>query len=97
MFGFALLKLFIPDDEHVFIAFPHEIMFTGIFFLGQFKIFGFFAGFLNFLLVVGAVGFEFLLGAVQAVLGPEAVLVEEYEHKEKDYQREVVLVLQRGW
>jgi hypothetical protein len=89
------LLAFFFDDENIFVGAFHVIMFPGVLFLGEFKIFGFLACFLDFVFVKLAIIFQALLRPEKAVLRPEAVSIKEYEDKKKDHQREIVAILKR--
>lgn len=89
------LLAFFFDDENIFVGAFHVVVFAGVLFLGEFKIFGFLAGFLDFVFIKLAVILQALLCPEKPVLCPEAVPVKENHDKKKDHQREIVAILKR--
>jgi hypothetical protein len=90
------LMLFILDDENVFVVLAHVIMLAGVVFFGEFKVFGLFARFFDFLLVKNTVILQTVQGAAQFKLREKVVPIDEHQKKQKNDGSQVVPVLERS-
>ena len=87
------LLAFFFDDKNIFVGAFHVVVFAGVLLFGEFKIFSFLAGFLDFVFVKLAIVFQSLLCPKKPVLCPKAVSIKENHDKKKDHQREIVAIL----